>query len=335
MRNGTINVHSRQAAVEPCDRFAIGRSALLAYHIQSTMRNPAPALYLLFLSLTLHAAETPNTNSFLVPAKFHRGRVFLTGAINKSKPLSLLLDTGCSIPTLHPDLADELKLQQWGHVRINGIAGEERAPTYKGAVFDFGGASYAPFRVAAVPSERKESRRRDGVVGSGLFNRFVVEIDPQAKTVRLYSPTNFTYSGKGDVLSFRLREEIPVLKASIILSDKAPVEGEYEIDTGCDSGLCLGESFIQCNKLLDSVKARSSEKFGLGGSISTKSGAVPVFRLGKTEVREPDTDFFVGGSPVDEPLAGHIGMGILRQFKVIIDYSHRQIILESPAQQSP
>jgi hypothetical protein len=32
---------------------------------------------------------------------------------------------------------------------------------------------------------------------------------------------------------------------------------------------------------------------------------------------------------VDEPLAGHIGMGALHRYKVIFDYSRKQIILDS------
>jgi hypothetical protein len=33
---------------------------------------------------------------------------------------------------------------------------------------------------------------------------------------------------------------------------------------------------------------------------------------------------------VDRGLAGHIGFGVLKHFKVIFDYSRRQMILEKP-----
>ena len=46
---------------------------------------------------------------------------------------------------------------------------------------------------------------------------------------------------------------------------------------------------------------------------------------------KPQTDFFLEGSPVDAGLAGHIGIGALNRFKVIFDYSRRQMILEAPA----
>ena len=278
------------------------------------------------LSAGARAAESNNVVE--LPVKFHHGRVIVQTRVNESKPLSFLLDSACTITTLHPALMDELNIPPTGHVRINGIAGEERAPTYKGVVFDLGGMSYSPSRVAAIPSERNDSRRRDGVLGSGFFRRFVVEINVGAKTVRLHSPTNFVYSGPGEILPFTFRDEIPVVKGTIALADKSEIESDFEIDTGCDSALCLGEPFIKKHRLLDSAKVSASEKFGVGGSIETRNGSVPVLRLGRQEVREPQTDFFIGGSPVDEPLAGHIGMGTLRQFKVIFDYSRKQIILE-------
>jgi hypothetical protein len=39
-------------------------------------------------------------------------------------------------------------------------------------------------------------------------------------------------------------------------------------------------------------------------------------------------NFFAEGSPAGEGLAGHIGLGVLREFKVIFDYSRRRMILE-------
>jgi hypothetical protein len=58
-------------------------------------------------------------------------------------------------------------------------------------------------------------------------------------------------------------------------------------------------------------------------------GAVPGFRLGKLEIEKPQTDFFSSGSPVDEPMVGHIGMGVFHRYKVFLDYSRRVLILES------
>ncbi len=272
------------------------------------------------------AGET--TNPVAVPFKFQRGRVMIPARVNGSEPFSFMLDTGFSITTVHPALAEQLNLRQAGRVTIVGIAGEEEAPMYGGVVFDFGGASYAPRRVASLPSERNRGRRQDGVLGSGLLRRFVMEIDGEAKLVRLYEPTNFVYSGRGEILPLRFRKDTPAVEATIGVPDRPAIKGEFEIDTGCDSGLCLGHPFVEKNQLLAATETRDSAKFGVGGGASTRSGHVAELRLGRFTVDRPQTDFFVEGSPVSDPFAGHIGMGVLREFKVIFDFSRKQLILE-------
>ena len=54
--------------------------------------------------------------------------------------------------TVHPELVETLQLRRVGNMTIIGIAGDERAETYSGAGFDFGGATYSPRRVVVLPS---------------------------------------------------------------------------------------------------------------------------------------------------------------------------------------
>jgi len=269
-----------------------------------------------------------------LPLELNRSRVILKATIHDSAPLRFLLDTACTIPTLHPDLVDELKLEASGRVRMHGIAGIERAPTYQGVAFDLGGATYAPRRVASIPSEREQARRRrDGVLDSGFLRRFTVEIDPRARRLRLHAPDKFTPPVGAQAIPFRFREEIPVIQASLVLADRS-VGGEFEIDTGCDSGLCLGAKFVLEHKLAESSARRASEKFGIGGSVATHSATIPLLKLGAAEIREVQADFFQEGSPVDEPLAGHVGMPAFANRAIIFDYARERIFL-APAEEAP
>ena len=276
-------------------------------------------------NLSVLAEES--SSSVTIPITFNHQRIMVSATINGSKPLLFLLDNGCTIPTLNPALVEELRLERAGTIRMIGIAGEERAPTYRGAVYNLAGATYAPRRVAALPSERKRGRRRDGVLDAGLFQRFVVEISPKQKTIRLHQPATFHYTGSGKALPLRFREEAAIIAATLVLGDGSEVTKEFEVDTGCDSGVCLGSAFVERHRLVDADRA-GSQKFGIGGSVETKSGTVPLLRLGTIELRQPQTDFFLQGSPVDEPMAGHIGMGVLHQFTVIFDYSRSVMIIE-------
>ncbi|HEX7861547.1 MAG TPA: aspartyl protease family protein [Verrucomicrobiae bacterium] len=263
-----------------------------------------------------------------IPIKLQHNRILLSGKLNATGPHTFLLDSACTIPTIHPSLIDELKLEPSGRVRINGIAGVERAPTYRNLTLQFGEASYKPRRVASLPSEREHSRRRDGVIGSGFFETFVVELRPREKVIKLHKPGSFEYSGKGEIIPLRFREEIPVVDAAMTLKDGSVLKGEFEVDTGCDSGICLGDHFVKEHSLVSKLSGKESEKFGIGGSVDTVDVRIPTFSIGAREFKNAQSDLFLDGSPVDKPLAGHIGMGTLGKGVVILDYSRKRMIVE-------
>src|SRR4051812_44299477 len=146
------------------------------------------------------AFPATNTNSVVLPFKLERGHVMLGARLNQGPQVSLMMDTGYGLTMLHPDLTHEIGLQRREKVTIVGIAGEEDADMYEGAMLDFGGLTYAPRRVAALPSDRERSRRRDGVLGAGFFRRFVVQIDSKNGKITVSEPKSFEYAGTGEVL---------------------------------------------------------------------------------------------------------------------------------------
>ena len=288
--------------------------------------------FLLALELVgfVFTARPTNNPIAVLPIAVGRDRVMVPVSLNGTDNLSFLLDTGYTMTMVHPELVEMLQLRRSGEVTISGIAGEERAPTYEGAVFQLGDAKYSPRRVGAA-RDGVSRRRRDGILGSSLFRQFVVAIDFQRAQLTLYSPTNFHYTGSGEIIPLRFRRSsTPTVSATLKGTNGQPVRGEFEIDTGCDSGVCLGHDFIAGNHLLDDTETSNGGKFGVGGGVKTRSGHLPELQLGGMKIEKPQTDFFLEGSPVDPGLAGHIGIEALRRFKVIFDYSRQRMILERP-----
>ena len=270
------------------------------------------------------------TNAVAIPFEFVSGRILVASRVNDAQPASVMLDTGYSINMLSRELVESLELKRVGRITVVGVAGEERADVFEGVKFDLAGATYSPRRVGALPaSYQSHWRKRDGVLGEGVFKRFVIEVDPKAKEIRLREPDTFRYSGDGEVIPLKFKQTTPIAEGAVIMPDRDPVLGRFEIDTGCDGGLCLGSDFVEANRLLGSTgKTESSGRRGLGGGARTRIGHVPKFRLGSQVIERPLTNFFLEGSPVDDGLAGHIGMEVLRRFKVIFDYPRERMILE-------
>jgi hypothetical protein len=277
----------------------------------------------------LSAAESTNAPGIQLPFEFRRGSLYVPARVNSSNSLSFKLDSGFGVTTIHPDLVNVLQLKRAGSITIIGIAGEEKAETYEGASFDFNGAIYSPRRVTVIPSDAQQGRRRrDGILGASFFRRFVVEINPTQRTVTLHDPKQFDYAGNGEILPLEFRHDTPIIEAAINFTNREPVRAKFEIDTGCDGELCLGHDFVETHKLNEAPSGRTGSRSGVGGSVDTQHGVLPQFQIGKLTLDQLPANFFAEGSPAGEGLAGHIGTGTLRHFKVIFDYSRKRMILE-------
>jgi Aspartyl protease len=269
------------------------------------------------------------SNSVELAYQLRRGHVMVPARVNDAGPYLFMLDTGYGTTLLGQELVESLGLRRTGRMTIVGIAGEEEAGVFDGPTFDFAGASWTPRRVAAFPaSDSGRGRRRDGILGSGFFRRFVVEIDPAAKFVRLHDPSGFQYRGTGEILPLTFKSSTPVVEAAVGLAGQASIKAQFEIDTGCTGGLCLGSHFVAAHRLAPTNGPADGGRYGVGGGTRTRSGHLHQLMLGKIRLEKPAADFFLNGSPVEAPLAGHIGWDLLREFRVIFDYQRKRMILE-------
>lgn len=268
------------------------------------------------------------TNSITLPFQLRQGHLLIPARVNEAGPRQLMLDTGYSLTMLEPGLAAELGLRRAGRVTIVGIAGEEEASQYEGPTFAFAGLTWTPRRVAAFPAGGSSlSGSRAGVLGSGFFRRFAVEINWTKRTVTLHEPGEFRAPADGVVIPLRFRRSTPILEARLAAPGEAPVTGEFELDIGCDGALCLGQDFAAAHGLGGPRNGRRSGRTGVGGGTSTRTRTLERLELGGQRVDRPEANIFDEGSPADPGLAGHIGLEALRGFHLFLDYSRRQLVV--------
>lgn len=296
------------------------------------------ALVSLLVCAAGHSADLSQTlapgssNSVVVSSEFRRGRAMVRARVNDSASMLFLLDSGFTINMISPEQAAALGLKRTGTITIVGIAGEEPADVFEGVTLDFGGnLTYTSRRIASLPSQNRRSARRDGVLGSSFYRQFTIEIDYPEKRVVLHRPESFEYKGNGEIIPLRFRRSTAIVSAAILFTNQTPVSGDFEIDTGCDGGLCLAHDFVERTGLEAKIAAgQRSARQGVGGEKRTREVRLPQLQIGKLIVERPTADLFEQGSPAGEGMAGHIGVEVLRQFRVIFDYSQKRIILERP-----
>jgi predicted aspartyl protease len=293
---------------------------------------PGAGLLLIMLLAAGNACAEPLAE---LPFLTRDGRITLTATVNEAGPWRFLLDTGYELVMLKPQHAQTLGLRRVGGVTIVGIAGEERADRYAGVVFRLGAATFSPRSVAALPSEARR-RERDGVLGSAFFRRFVVEMNWHDSVVRLHEPATFAYSGRGREVPLSFHGEVPVVEAVLTLEGHPAAPARLKIDTGCDSGVCLGSRFVEQHGWPEPARTGTgTARSGVGGGSMTRRVPLSGVSLGGVAAAGVEGHLFNSTAPGDERTDGHLGVQVLQQFTVFFDYSRRRMILEPPPAAQP
>jgi predicted aspartyl protease len=271
-----------------------------------------------------------------VPFEITNNLVILQGSINGSKPLAFILDTGASTTVISDSRAKELGLKLEGKTDATTQGGSIEASFVKGVSLNLSGVEFPKMTLAAIRLSGLEAglgRKVDGILGYEIFNRFVVEIDYASKVVTFYEPQGYKYLGRGEVIPISIEDNTPFVVGKI--TGPKTIEGNFLIDTGAPGVLNIAGPFAAKHKLLNSVPHTISITSGalLAGRSSGKIGRVKGFQMGSLVIKKPVVNFSqdTGGSEGDEAsteYGGLIGGEILGRFKLIIDYSRKQIILE-------
>jgi predicted aspartyl protease len=305
-------------------------------------RNKSFALVLsliaFFLSASIAFEASPQARSpHRVSFEITNNLIILQGSINGSKPLAFILDTGASTTVISDSQAKELGLKLEGKTDATTQGGSIEASFVKDVSLNLSGVEFPKMTLAAIRLSGLEAglgRQVDGILGYEIFNRFVVEIDYASKVVTFYEPQGYKYSGRGAVIPISIEDNTPFVVGRI--TEPKPFKGNFLIDTGAPGILNIAGPFAAKHKLLDSVPHTISITSGalLAGRSSGKIGRLKRFQMGNVVIKKPVVNFSqdIGGSEGEEAsteYGGLIGGEILRRFRVIIDYSRKQIVFES------
>jgi Aspartyl protease/PDZ domain len=273
----------------------------------------------------------------IIPFELINKHIVLALKVNNSRPLSFVLDTGDQFAIINLDRAKELKLKLRGQVSVGGAG----ASTQRGAFVD--GASYTisglpgfsqPVTMA-LPLGGLSSRFGqdfDGIIGSEFIRQFIVEIDYQARVLKLHDKEKFVYEGTGESIPIQLVHGHPFLDAEVTPSGRQPIKGRFVLDIGASLALALYSPFVAEHGLLNSnlKTIKSIGGAGAGGKTTGKFGRVDQLKFGSFKIRHPITLFSEdkAGAFASSSLAGNIGARVASKFRLFLDYSRSRIIFE-------
>jgi PDZ domain len=250
-----------------------------------------------------------------IPAEFTGGLVLIPLHVNQNQPCLFVLDSTAASTSIDPNRAAELGLPAGQSVEI-----------------EFAGVNLTLLELprASKPNfDTQFGRSYEGTLGRDFFESFVVAIDYARKTVRLYDPGSYQYSGHGTSFHLSFSGDTPVVRAKFSTTGKA-LDADFGIDTALDASVLFSERYANAHHLLSHLKTIPASDELSDGTAGSVLGRLRLFQIGPFPVQQSIAMFSGRGSGANGngQLAGEIGGGMLRRYTVIFDYPHGQIIFD-------
>jgi aspartyl protease/PDZ domain-containing protein len=302
-------------------------------------------LAILLLSLTLTTGlsqqtptlRTTDTAVVSIPFEMVTRHIVLKTTVDKSRPLSFVFDTGANNGIIDIDLAKQLGLNLYGRIGVGGAGSQ----TLTGALVRDARWSLVGFENFSQPISvafplgnlaARFGHDFDGIIGSEFIREFVVEVDYEARMLRLHDKSKFKYNGVGESVPINLDSEgHPHLEAEVTPIDSKPIRGKFVLDLGSGGALALYSPFVAKHHLIGGNKTvRAFGVGGAGGQSSGRFGRITELKIGSFKISNPPVLFSEdkSGAFATSSLAGNIGQQIAGRFKVFLDYANLRIILE-------
>jgi hypothetical protein len=294
---------------------------------------PSPAV------TTTHQAATASAVS--IPFELVNRHIMVKVQIGDSRQLSFILDTGDKYAVIDLNRAKQLGLNLAGEVKVGGAGSETSSGAFvRDATFTVPGLPgfSQPLRLA-LPIGGMATRLGqdfDGIIGSDFIREFVVEVDYEARILRLHDKAKFAYAGPGQSIPVQMNSAgHPTLEAEVTPIGSESVKGRFVLDIGSGGALVLHSPFVSerglLNPNLKTIKAMGMG--GAGGKVTGRIGRVSELKIGGFKINTPITMFSEdkAGAFASTALIGNIGMQIASKFKLFLDYHHDRIIFEPTA----
>jgi hypothetical protein len=268
------------------------------------------------LAIALLKAQAAQDVPAEIPFEFSEGLLWVKVTLpESSQPLNFLLDTGAGASVINRGTADRLGLHLGSEVNVRGVDATLSGYWLKGISAAAGTASLPGDYIAVDLTRLSHSCERpvDGLLGADFFRRRAVQIDFQARKLRVLKPNQL--HSKGEILPLQIRPcgmRVPIT-----------VNGHQRqwvrLDTGCVSALQWVTSRVRPQECKPQVAIGLAEI-----SIPQTQTTVEIGQqtFGNVPTGLHENAIFAGE-------AGLLGNGLLSRFaSVTIDTKSRRLILE-------
>lgn len=239
-----------------------------------------------------------------------------------------VLDTGASVNVITPAARKKLTPTRVGETRSEDITGHEIvSANWQVGTLTLGRMTIPSARFTEVELShltRHWGFEVAGLLGHDTFMHAVIELDLAAVTVGIFDPRWYELADDSSWDRLDLRGRVPHVQATF--------EGRtrrFFLDTGDGASVTFHAPAVSRYRLLRDRKTTSRTIKALRGSIEYRYGTIKDFELGGHTFTDLAAAFTPKRSGVylERYDAGRIGVGVLRPFRIVLDYPNRRIAM--------
>lgn len=240
-----------------------------------------------------------------------------------------VIDTGAGSTVIDAEYAKRMTIPELGKGRAMGASGPVEVSIYNVPKILINNNSVENINMIGFDVyglfKKKYNIEVAGILGFSFLSKYVVRVDYAEMTMALFDPSTFKYEGTGNKINFLLQNNIIILPMKV----DNKYDGIFMLDTGAStSAFCY--PYALKNKITE-----------MDGPDYMARGAQGSFLLNL--VRFPNVEFggyilnnIVMSYPVEkisgalgsEAFTGNIGINILQNFLLYIDYKNKILYLE-------
>ncbi|MGH7177227.1 MAG: aspartyl protease family protein [Tepidisphaeraceae bacterium] len=255
------------------------------------------------------------------------GHLLVNPQINGRDVGWFILDTGAGMSCVDKELAEKLGLPDAGGVTARGTGGSAESRVRSADVMTLGPVRIEGAKLLELnlkPFGIFLGQQINGIIGYECFMAGVFDIDFVNAAVSVHNVTSYELAS-GSWAPLTIQGRRPCAPGQI--ENNPP--GLFLLDTGSTSDIVIHAPTVERFKLLEGRKTRWSMFGGVGGMKSASSGVLGCVTLAGERLDKVSASFSkaTDGAMSDDSEQATVGIPLLRQFRMFVNYPQKQIAL--------
>lgn len=271
-----------------------------------------------------------------IPFRIIRNMIVIKMRIDNKGPFNFVLDTGVGMLLItDPTLMDSIKITSKHTIKISGLGDGNDAEAYITSPLNVEIPGLVGYYVNAAILNKDYFQLSNyagipiqGLLGCSFFTKTAVSINFGDSTLSVCRPKDFHPGRRFVKVPLSIEDNKPYLHALVTYPDNRQQNCKLVVDIGAGHPLSVENMLQKYGMPEKHIPANLG--IGINGQINGYLSRVKNIQLGKFTINDVLTSFpdSAGETIPSVPRDGNLGIGILKRFNVVFDYTDSAMYLK-------